>query len=799
MGAKVKGLLVYILFAFNLLLTVSGLYFLYTSPYTGIRVSVQENRAVVRGVVNGSPAETAGIKKGDVLLDVESMGLPYFSFSPDPDYVSARRDYKLLWESLRRLDKKVKVGKPIEVSIKRGDEFLKFVVEPKHFPFFEVLKRTLPVYIVAWTFMVIGFLVLRKKTNEISVANFIIGTGVCTSLVSFAPYTVRDLTYPYLAFRILKETNYLGSMLAPFGFLHLILVFPRRRRFVDKYPSLIKAVYALLCLVIFINYIEIFENTHLTVYLPISLCLFIFLVWVAYDFFKEKDQVLKRQIQWLVFGFAVGIFAWLTFTSIPVLFGSPLLSEELSMLPAIIIPVSFAFAITRYRLMDIDTLFDYTVIYGATILILEGIELTFLGFVSPYLSASTVGVPFISIATVLLIVFVYVPIRNTIKRGVEKLFKRGTYNMDNEIQRFNVRLSLCDDTSSLEKFSSFVKVLLGHSGCCCLRRAEEVVYADSENAKLVGLEIAKTKGLSDYFMNRGQLCFGYEIADAGLEVSKALHSALFVPIFTVAELYIVVFLEKWNRTAYSNKDRALLNTLAVNIGHVLEAERLRMEKSAIEEEFNRQKDYVVKEMHDGLGNILTNITVASQVAKGAFGTDKEKAQAIVAMIAEHSQEAMEFMRAGLSVLDNPDGTMGIIISGIRHRYGRLLESAGVEAHFSVESGLESARLGAKANLNLVRAVQEAVSNILKHSGAKKVEIRFFSEGLNLKAIVRDDGIGFDTTSVKKGLGLENMRKRMLDMGGSFSVKSEVGAGTEISLSIPLKSPPMGIEEGIALT
>lgn len=798
MGARLKGLLVYILFAFNLLLTVSGLYFLYASPYTGIRASVQENRTVVRGVVKGSPAETVGIKKGDVLLDVENMGLPYFSFSSDPDYVSARRDYRLLWESLGRLDKKVKVGKPIEVSIRRDNEFLKFAVEPKHFPLFEALKRTLSVYLVAWTFMVIGFLVLRKKTNEISVANFIIGTGVCTSLVSFAPYTVRDLTYPYLAFRILKETNYLGSMLAPFGFLHLILVFPRRRQFVDKYPWLIKAVYALLCIVIFINYIEIFENTHLTVYLPISLCLFIFLVWVAYDFFKEKDHVLRRQIQWLVFGFAVGIFAWLTFTSIPVLFGSPLLSEELSMLPAVVIPVSFAFAITRYRLMDIDTLFDYTVIYGATILILEGIELTFLGFVSPYLSAS-VGVPFISIATVLLIVFVYVPIRNTVKKGVEKLFKRGTYDMDNEIQRFNVRLSLCDDTSSLDKFSSFVKGLLGHSGCCVLRRAEEVVYADSEKAKLVGLEIAKTKGLGDYFINRGQLCFGYEIADAGLQVSKALHSALFVPIFTVAELYLVVFLEKWNRTAYSNKDRTLLNTLATNIGHVLEAERLRREKSAIEEEFNRQKDYVVKEMHDGLGNILTNITVASQVAKGAFGADKEKAQAMVAMIAEHSQEAMEFMRAGLSVLDNPQGTMGIVISGIRHRYSKLLESAGVEAHFSVESGLESARLGAKANLNLVRSLQEAVSNILKHSGAKKVEISFFREGLNLRTIIRDEGKGFDTTSVKKGLGLDNMRKRMLDIGGSFSVKSELGRGTEISLSIPLKSPSKGIEESKALT
>lgn len=776
------------LFAINIILTAVGFYYLYSSPFTGLMISMQMNQAIVRKVDKGSPAEKAGVNKGDVLLDVEGMGLPYFTFSPDPDYVSSRKDYKLLWKSIAMLDTSIRKNKPLELSMKRDGAILKFLVTPTNFPFLKALRRTLPAYIVAWVFMIVGFLVLRKKANEMAVANFIIGTGVCASLVSFAPYTVRDLAYPYAVFRIIKETNYIGSLLAPFGFLHLILVFPRRRPFVEKYPWLIKAVYVTLCLIFFIHYAEFFNNMHLTVYLPISMCLFGFLIWLLYDFFREKNLVFKKQIQWVVFGFAIGISAWLALTSIPVMFGAPLLSEEVSLLPAILIPLSFAFAITRYRLMDIDTLFDYTIIFGTTILILEGIELAFWGIVVPYFNGSVIRTPIISLVAVLLIVFAYMPVRNTVKRYVEHVFKRGIYNFGNVIQQFVASINVCNGGTLFEKFASFVKELLGPSGCFVLRGGKEIVYADSEIAKLRAEEMYGTENLVEYFSNHRQVCFGYEISEAGHKIGDNFEGVLFVPVFTEKDLYIVVFLEKWNGTAYSRKDCTLLNALSINLGHVMEAERLRMETQAIKEEFNKQRDYVIKEMHDGLGNILTNITVASQVAEKAVDNNRTKAKEMLSWIIEHSQEAMEFMRVGLSVLDNTERTTGLFIATIRYKYLKLLESSGINVRFFAEDDVYNVTLDAKANLNLLRVFQEALNNILKHSGSKNVNVKFLKDGANLKVFIHDDGKGFDAMCINKGLGIENMKRRIEALGGLLSIKSKLGAGTEIVFCIPLKSP-----------
>ena len=112
----------------------------------------------------------------------------------------------------------------------------------------------------------------------------------------------------------------------------------------------------------------------------------------------------------------------------------------------------------------------------------------------------------------------------------------------------------------------------------------------------------------------------------------------------------------------------------------------------------------------------------------------------------------------------------------------------------LEAGLEvrgtPRALGRSAEQNLFRIGQEALTNALKHSGARRVEMVFAFEPDRVELRVRDNGRGFDPLApgsqhVREGFGLVSMRERAEQLGGRVSVNSQPGAGTEVVLEAPL--------------
>jgi len=93
--------------------------------------------------------------------------------------------------------------------------------------------------------------------------------------------------------------------------------------------------------------------------------------------------------------------------------------------------------------------------------------------------------------------------------------------------------------------------------------------------------------------------------------------------------------------------------------------------------------------------------------------------------------------------------------------------------------------------NVLRIAQEAVTNALKHAGAKTVWIDLYLGPRTLQLVVRDDGRGFELSGVfvlvGGHFGLLGMRERAERLGGNLEVSSEPGAGTEVRVSVPLSS------------
>lgn len=88
-------------------------------------------------------------------------------------------------------------------------------------------------------------------------------------------------------------------------------------------------------------------------------------------------------------------------------------------------------------------------------------------------------------------------------------------------------------------------------------------------------------------------------------------------------------------------------------------------------------------------------------------------------------------------------------------------------------------------INLYRILQEALQNIEKYADAKNVTVTMSQIGNQVFVILADDGKGFDTSLKKDGIGLQNMKTRMDELHGKFSIQSEPEKGTKISLIIPI--------------
>jgi signal transduction histidine kinase len=122
------------------------------------------------------------------------------------------------------------------------------------------------------------------------------------------------------------------------------------------------------------------------------------------------------------------------------------------------------------------------------------------------------------------------------------------------------------------------------------------------------------------------------------------------------------------------------------------------------------------------------------------------------------------------------------VVAVRGLCNELSQQHGFEVEFthSPELGL----IPHDEALCLYRIVQEALQNIIKHSGSRHASVELSSVANTINLRITDDGIGFDTSSVEDGLGLVSMRERLYLVGGKIVIDSRPSGGTRIEVCIP---------------
>jgi two-component system NarL family sensor kinase len=107
----------------------------------------------------------------------------------------------------------------------------------------------------------------------------------------------------------------------------------------------------------------------------------------------------------------------------------------------------------------------------------------------------------------------------------------------------------------------------------------------------------------------------------------------------------------------------------------------------------------------------------------------------------------------------------------------------LEYKFQSDSDISWETISNKVKIHLYRIIQEALQNINKHANAKNIRITFKKIEETLLVSITDDGVGFDSSKIKNGIGLKNIKSRVKEIGGKLQLNSAVGGGTNININI----------------
>jgi signal transduction histidine kinase len=189
-----------------------------------------------------------------------------------------------------------------------------------------------------------------------------------------------------------------------------------------------------------------------------------------------------------------------------------------------------------------------------------------------------------------------------------------------------------------------------------------------------------------------------------------------------------------------------------------------------------ERERLMRDMHDGIGSQL--ITTLEAVERGP-GNAQDVARLL--------RECMDDLRLTIDSLEPDERSLQIALGNLRYRMEPRLRAAGIDVRWHVD---DCAALGSAGDaLQVLRIVQEALSNILKHAGATKVRLACQERDQQLLVVIEDDGQGFGASTngdapERAQRGVHNMQLRARQLGGMLDIESDEG-GTRLTLRLPL--------------
>ena len=420
-------------------------------PTDGVIWKEKSGRFVADQVAANSPAYLAGIKKGDILYSINDLP------------IGSRVDIaKSLWVAAAAAQKvKYQIGRPAEI------------LSPS---FFLSQKRPDLLYyylaLIGLTTLVIAVVVFfnSRRTFAMPYLSFYLLCLVFYSFTIFSPTGQMDLLDGL--FGGLDQAAFLSF--SPL-LLHFFLIFPQRKKVLKRNPSaayllylpssLLLLAYAVLVSPVAAGWedglvLSVYDAVERGGVLLFAVCSITTLLSIAHSLRHPPSLLVKRQMRWILSGLGIGMLPFIFFYAVPYYFGrSPSVLAELTILLQALVPLTFAYSVSRYRLMDFEVLLKKaaTLIFSYFVLACMYIILSSR---TRFFSENKLNVFILGILAMILGATLFTPLKELITSVFDRFFYKRSYKYRQTLLIISKELSR---ERSLQKLSQSLLDLIANA------------------------------------------------------------------------------------------------------------------------------------------------------------------------------------------------------------------------------------------------------------------------------------------------------------------------------------------------
>jgi signal transduction histidine kinase len=484
---------------------------------------------------------------------------------------------------------------------------------------------------------------------------------------------------------------------------------------------------------------------------------------IVYRYRRRSTILQRQQMKWGVAGAMVALPTFLlgdalmrnidgSFVGVLSMLGWSIAMPVASL----VFPVCLTVAILKHRLWDIDLYLSRTLVWVLmTALVIAAYVGIVLGIGSLIKGDQTTVLSLIALG---LTAVLFQPVRQRVQQGVNRLLF-GDRDDPYRVVR-QLATDLAETVQPVEALRSTVQTLAE-----ALRLPYAAITLESDAAP---------------------------VAMAGYPGSIELPFPLVYQSQSVGELVVS---PRGGASEFDATDRRLLDDLARQIGVVAHNVRLtndlQLSRERIVTAREEERRRLRRDLHDGLGAQLAALSLQASAMKATIHTDPDSAVEQATELQQELRTAIADIRRlvqGLrpAALDD----LGLI-GALQNRIATVNLGDGIgsdesELSVALDAPDDLGDLPAAVEVAIYRIVDEALTNVVRHARADRCMIRIVRHNAEIRVTIEDDGVGIPPNRTS-GVGLQSMRERALELGGSFETLSADASGTRIVAILPISA------------
>ena len=206
---------------------------------------------------------------------------------------------------------------------------------------------------------------------------------------------------------------------------------------------------------------------------------------------------------------------------------------------------------------------------------------------------------------------------------------------------------------------------------------------------------------------------------------------------------------------------------------------------------SQERQRMAQELHDTLAQGLAGLILQLEAADSHLEDgNAPKAQETVQRAMERARMTLREARRAIQALRPAALEQNSLVDALGREVDEFAATTGMRAAFQIDSGSPDVPPGAAQDI--LRIVQESLTNVARHGGAEHVVVRLEARDDRLRVAVEDDGCGFDPDQVAEqpgSFGLRGLKERAAHLGGELEVRSAPGRGTTVTLEMEIPNDP----------